>query len=196
MELSTITEDRGAARKAFLEYRQAVRERHDAEDEQIMRGYRELASGRQLIRLPDTIRLGGVDVAGRPRMAVCRADGRVCRLYVQHNGTVTFLHEDTPMWQSRVRRAKRITVESVVPAGVRFETGDVATAIVPTIPPPLRPAGKLDRFHILWEAEWRRAAPRDPALIRHIGGDLWAVLAVWDLTELERVVLAGRVDTA
>jgi len=32
--------------------------------------------------------------------------------------------------------------------------------------------------------------PRDPALIRHIRGDLWAVLAVWDLTELERAVLA------
>lgn len=32
----------------------------------------------------------------------------------------------------------------------------------------------------------------DPALLKHIGGDLYAVLATWDLTELERSVLGGR----
>jgi hypothetical protein len=35
-------------------------------------------------------------------------------------------------------------------------------------------------------------APRDPALLRHVRGDLWAVLATWDLTELERLVLTQR----
>jgi hypothetical protein len=34
--------------------------------------------------------------------------------------------------------------------------------------------------------------PEDPALLKHIGGDLYAVLAVWNLTELERAVLSGR----
>jgi hypothetical protein len=34
--------------------------------------------------------------------------------------------------------------------------------------------------------------PRDPALIRRVAGDLWTVLSVWDLTELERAVLAQR----
>ena len=29
-------------------------------------------------------------------------------------------------------------------------------------------------------------------LLRHLSGQLYAVLAVWDLTELERAVLAGR----
>ena len=31
--------------------------------------------------------------------------------------------------------------------------------------------------------------PRDPALLRNITGTLYAVLAVWDLTEVERAVL-------
>jgi hypothetical protein len=40
--------------------------------------------------------------------------------------------------------------------------------------------------------EWTRVPPRDPALLRHIRGDLWVVLAVWDLTDLERLVLSQR----
>ena len=40
-------------------------------------------------------------------------------------------------------------------------------------------------FHVLWEVEsWTPEPPRDPALLRHLRGDLWSVLAVWDLTEL------------
>lgn len=68
-------------------------------------------------------------------------------------------------------------------------------AIVPTIPPRLRPPHNLSGYHILWEAEWGQEdvlPPGDPALLRHLGGDLYAVLAVWDLTPLERSVLAGR----
>jgi hypothetical protein len=34
--------------------------------------------------------------------------------------------------------------------------------------------------------------PGDPALLRPIGGDLYAVEAVWDLTELEQLVLSQR----
>jgi hypothetical protein len=75
-------------------------------------------------------------------------------------------------------------------------------ALVPMIPAAVRltlPTGTTDRdSFILWEVEeWadRRIgsrADRDPYLLRHLGGDLWAVLAEWDLTELERAVMAGR----
>jgi hypothetical protein len=62
-------------------------------------------------------------------------------------------------------------------------------AIVPTVPPLLRPRHKLSGYTILWEADWTNEAPVDPALLKHLGGDLYAVVAVWDLTELERAVL-------
>ena len=53
---------------------------------------------------------------------------------------------------------------------------------------------KLENYHVLWEVEeWyeRRVIepPIDPFLLKHIGGTLYAVLAEWDLTELERSVL-------
>ena len=61
MDLQTVTMDRDKARRAFLDYRAAVRERHDEEDEQIMRVYKFLAGaeGRQVLELSKTMRLGG-----------------------------------------------------------------------------------------------------------------------------------------
>lgn len=206
MDLSTIVMDRKAAREAFLDYRRAVRERHNAEDEQIMRGYRELARGSQLISLNETMRLAGTDERGLPRMAIARATERFCWVRVTEAGEIAF-STDNDFWRARHRNRIRIP-QGVVPVGIprchshtwhvdgaRHEVRDYR-AMVPKIPPALRPAGQLDRFHILWEAEWAKATPPrppgDPALLRHIGGDLWAVLAIWDLTPLEQAVLAGR----
>src|SRR5438046_3023240 len=42
------------------------------------------------------------------------------------------------------------------------------------------------------DVTWQEMPPEDPALLKHIGGDLYAVVAVWNLTELERAVLSGR----
>jgi hypothetical protein len=33
---------------------------------------------------------------------------------------------------------------------------------------------------------------RDPYLLRHVGGALYAVLAAWDLTDLERAIMSAR----
>lgn len=70
-----------------------------------------------------------------------------------------------------------------------------AYTIVPNIPATLKPSHGLDGYHILFEVEsWHVETPRpprDPALLKHVGGDLYAVLAVWDLTPLERAVIAG-----
>ena len=73
------------------------------------------------------------------------------------------------------------------------------TAMVPIVPPKHRPPGSstLASYLILWEADdwtWAKlpAPPRDPALLRSIGGDIYAVLAQWDLTPLEQMVLSGR----
>ena len=66
--------------------------------------------------------------------------------------------------------------------------------MVPLIPPRFRPSNNdLHRYHILWDVQgaWEAEPPKDPFLLSRIHGDLFAVLAVWDLTELERAVLKG-----
>lgn len=69
-----------------------------------------------------------------------------------------------------------------------------AEGIVPIVPVHLRPKRAVGNYHILWEAEWTKVVPRDPMLLRRITGDLWLVVAAWDLTEVERAALATRLN--
>lgn len=72
-------------------------------------------------------------------------------------------------------------------------------ALVPIVPPTVRKGhADLSRYFTLWEVEqWadqriRAAADRDPYLLQRLGGDLYAVVGEWDLTELERAVMGSR----
>ena len=67
-----------------------------------------------------------------------------------------------------------------------------ASAIVPIVPAGLHPGPALSNYHILWDAVWTPEPPRDPLLLKHLAGSLYAIVAHWDLSPLERAVLAGR----
>jgi len=189
VNLETVVMPKDVARAKFVEYRDAVRRRHSHEDEAIMRGYRALAKGGRVISLTTTIRAGGVNSMGRPNLAVSRADAKLCWLRVTEAGAVTFSMDQ---WlRHNATRRYVLLPEGTLPQGKW--TRDVR-AIVPNVPPRFRPNGSLSNYHVLWEADWSLVAPKDPALLRRIGGDLWAVLAVWDLTELERLVLMDRAN--
>lgn len=193
MDLQPMVMERNAARRAFLEYRDAFREQGRRIDAELMRGYRELAAGKQLIRLSETISQGGADELGRPRLAVARADEQRVEFWRAIDGRLQF----SPPGQARAS-SRRFTY----PAGTLpvWEVGKPTdwwgwSADVPLIPPRFRPPFQLANYTLLWEALWRQTRTRaalDPALLRHIGGDLFAVLAVWDLTPLERAVLESR----
>jgi hypothetical protein len=138
-------------------------------------------------------------VSAFPRLAVARAD--VQHVYcqgVQRDGSIVF--DDTARgsaWRATRQRFElrpgTVTGDQLPPGVHEFATTTRKVAMVPAIPPALRPSTGLSNFHILWEAEWkvRPLPPVDPALLKHVGGDLYAVLAVWDLTPLEQAVLAG-----
>jgi hypothetical protein len=213
MELSTITEDPHVARRAFLDYRKAVREPvrsrfRDAEhelraiDQELMRAYRELAKGVSLIRLSETIKAGGFKLHDRdsqrtalPNIAIAPADARrVICTGVHVSGRVLF----STRLLERPWRALSTDARHSVELSDLFERPPGAIshqhwqATVPTVPPQFRPRS-LTGYHVLFEAEWQEAPqPADPALLKHLGGDLWAVVATWDLTPLEAAVLGQR----
>lgn len=207
MDLPVMTMDRHEARKAFLEYKAEVKASLDREvdtyderkreameqrrhvDEAVMRGYLQLSLGRRIIDLERAITEGGEDAQFRPRLAVARADATQVGLRRWRDGSVSF---ETGSGGREAAVGSRMQRRFHFPAGTlptTITTTAWASAIVPTIPPHFRPVG-LDQYHILWEAEWRpHVAPKDPALLRALGGGLYAVLAVWDLTEIEQAVL-------
>lgn len=203
MKLDPIVMDVKEAKRAFIEYRNAVRERHSNEDAEIMRGYKALAKGLQLIKLSEAVKAGGTlehsyrvpwsserRVAQLPRIAVVRAHAKECWCEIEADGSLLFSDKEFVSSHARhnVRRFRAGTLPERHQNRGRFK------AMVPSVPPRFRPAPALSNYHILFEAEWEAVPPRDPALLKHIGGDLYAVLAVWDLTEIERAVLQQRIS--
>lgn len=210
MDLATIEMGTEEAEAKFREYRDEVAGGQAVEgDVELMHGFDALARGNRLIRLADTIQRGGFTAVGLPNLAVARygaattwgwADRWTGREEGLQDGRVTFSPRENPHPNSGFASG----LLSLEFAGLPTLGGGSGAsrwsgwhAIVPTVPPALRPRRRvgISQFWILWEAEWRRktpSAPRDPALIRRIRGDLWAVVAVWDLTELERAVLEQR----
>jgi hypothetical protein len=198
MNLESITVDAAEARAKLAEYQGLIRDERTAEDEAIAVAYRAAARGLPVISLPRTIGAGGFfQDNGMPRLAVIRADATECFVRWMY-GDLVFSDRDD--W--RVNRGALVGAHSVripvagddVPAANRRAYWRSASTIVPIVPPRYRPSQRrLRHCHILWEVEeWTRVPPRDPALLRHIRGDLWTVLAVWDLTDLERLVLSQR----
>lgn len=177
---------------AFRAYRKAVRERYSKEDAALMRGYKALAKGRQVIDLFEVMRQAGTDDRGRPKLAISRADLPRIWMRRRSEGACEFTRDESRYWRRKGTAFYRIRLpEQTFTDGIRSWNVENATAIVPVVPPQFRPAHSLSGYHILWEAEWADA-PHDPMLLKHLGGALYAVLAVWDLTELERAVLRGR----
>lgn len=195
MHVVTMDESRDVVRQKYAEYLRAVKERHSAEYEALKNGYRELLKGRQVIDIVSTMKNAGVDQLNRPRLAIVRADAKLCwfrwrRVRGQKDWT------DRPIF-SMTNEFQSPKTQSVVFPRNTFAAQPKSTlrAVVPTIPPSLLPGGKLSRYHILWEAEWE-SIPVDPMLLRHLGKSLYVVLAAWDLTPLERAVLRDATTSA
>ncbi len=193
------------AREAFLNYRKLVREgRASGDDELLMRAYRAIAQGKRILDLRETLKQAGLDNDLRPRLAIARADLPV----------VWFTNSSANRWcyadrQTVYRPALGSGKAIVVPLGVypqidgrgyvahedRAKSYSSISAAVPPIPAQFRPADtELHGLHILWEAQWQPLPPHDPILLKRIGAHLYAVLAQWDLTELERSVLGARLS--
>lgn len=188
MQVHPVKIDRGKARELYRTYQQH-RERHTPADREIAAIYRRIAQGQTVIRAFDSIRAAGLNEEGLPRLALARADEKFCECRVQNEGTqgiATFEPRDYA--RSRNRKFQ----VSGFAGPVEWKK---AEAIVPLIPVHLRPTFALSNYHILWEAEWSRIYPMDPYLLRRFGGDAWLVVAAWDLTEVERAVMAQRLSS-
>lgn len=195
MQLTTIDMPADEARHRLDDYQARLATERTRQDEQIAAGYRALARGLSVIRLSETVGRGGFFDNGLPRIAVARADSQDCWVHRDSRHELVFSSTE-PGWGGPRNRGALVndtTVRVSVPEAPEIDwRSRQGHTIMPLIPPQHRPrANRLHRFHILWEVEaWELVPPRDPALLRWIGGDLWAVVAVWDLSELERAVLA------
>ena len=198
MDVELIEMPKAEARARLKSYRTALHRRADAEYEAAAAGYAELAKGRALINVADALRQAPRDEKQRPMLAIARADRKQVQFkWRRYDGAGIF---DTSL----------VGYRSGSGMEMRFDLGEFpfddhssisGYSLVPMVPAQAKAeAGnpQMRKCFILWEVEaWAdrsiRAVPdRDPFLLRHIGGDLYSVLAAWDLTELERAVMSRR----
>jgi hypothetical protein len=198
MNIETITMDPAVAKQAFQDYRAAVKlnrdDRRRKEDEQMASAFKAASKGLAVLDLHQVMATAGLFENGLPKLAICKADMESCGVRMETSGAAIFHDPSRGPW---LRSRRKVSL----PPGT-FPTftwndrqrtmRDRATAMVPTVPPALRPKAQLGGFFILWEAVWEPAPPVDPLLLKHLGGVLYAVLAAWDLTPIERAVLRGR----
>ena len=195
METQSVVVDRAEARALFRKYR-AHRHYSTPIDWEIQRTYQLIAQGRVVIKALDSILTAGVGEDGYPKLAICRADAATCFYEWRTGGGARMASR---AWPRDSERRSYIDF----PAGSFPEPPNRpgrhfgwarAQAMAPLIPLDVRPKRGLANYHILWEAVWEPAPPVDPMLLRRIGqADLWVVLAAWELTEVERTVLAARI---
>jgi len=203
MHTESIVIDRGKARELYRAYKAHLHYSKPI-DREVMRAYQLLAQGRLVIKALESVATAGQKEDGTPKLAIARADADVCRLHMANKGAAIMT-----TLPNRFRRSnrgistqrfewpegtfpKRVTQEGESFGG-RYPRRDYE-AKLPLIPINLRPKRGLQNYHVLWEAEWSAVPPVDPMLLRRIGkADLWTVVAMWDLTEIERAALATRV---
>jgi hypothetical protein len=191
MDVQPVMQDRDQALALWKKY-QAHSLGSTAIDHEIARLAKLVAAGKIMIRALDAIVKAGADEQGRPKLAIMRADQKRCYLDLKTDGSA-IMHNESRTWlRSRFAASLRFDFPpGTFGTSVRMRRLE---AIVPHIPPDKRPKRGLQNYHILFEAEWRREIPVDPMLLRRVGtsGDLWVVLHVWELTDIERAALAGH----
>lgn len=195
MEAVTIEMDQVEAKRLYHEYL-THRYFDTPVDREIRRTYRQIAKGQVVIKALESVAAAGVDAKGLPKLALLRADQQECHLMI-NNDTVRMAASDSRArgWGKRVGPEPFEWRKDQFPGAAETSYRGDYRAIVPLIPAHLRPKHALDNYHILWEAEWSRVVPKDPFLLRRLGqGDLWLVVAMWDLTEVERAALQSRVS--
>ncbi len=199
MDVTKITVDRAEAKARYEEYR-AHRQFETPIDAEIKRAYRAIAQGSVVIQALKSIVAAGAHADGTARLGLVRADQTRC---IFDRSTAGAFQLFAP---GHRRATAAADMRFAFPDGSLPSAKDTWSpggwwrereAVVPMIPIRLRPPAKdLSKFHIIWEAEWNLTVPVDPMLLRRLGkGDLWLVCAAWDLTEIERAVLAARVHT-
>lgn len=201
MNIQTITEPQESAKAKLRAYRKQLHRRADDEYQAIAQGYEALAKGLRLLDLGAVMRDVECDEKGRPRLAIARADRTQVMFEPRSTGWACDggrfdAREDAP-WSQRAST----TLVTFVEFGEELQR-QRGFALVPLVPADAieRAGGRvgLKSHFVLWEVEEWVDRPivaqpdRDPYLLRHLGGDLYSVIAEWDLTELERAVMAGR----
>jgi len=197
MDISSFSMKRKDARRLWKEYVAACKDNpKDKFLSDMKTVYGQLKSGRKIIDINKIFEASGVNEQFEPKLAIALAPNDTVFMEYQVSGSVVFRNRIGRSWkQSR----DDIVILNIFPKlpPAQWE-GNYSQYMrrqspVPVIPASVRPKGNLVNYYILWEVEkWENVPPKDPYLLRRLTPNMFVVVAGWNLTELERAVMKGR----
>jgi hypothetical protein len=198
MDLAKVALDPTDAEAQYKQYLEVVKVRKEKQYEDLKKVYRALKQGYKVIDIFQAFEQTGAE-DNHPKLAIAKADDRQV-FFIKELGGGRFSSENDS-WRERVD-------DVTIPGGMfpDWELTDeargrsnwnikdrVITTNVPIVPGHLLPEGKLENYYVLFEApEWNPiAATDDPYLLRRINANTFIVLAEWDVTDVEKIVMRG-----
>lgn len=192
MNVATMVMHPAEAREKLEEYRAGLRRVQHTEWEQAAIAYAAMAKGYPVLVLSAVIANAPRDAKGRPKLAIARADQK----QIRYDARWDVENFDSRFNQWRGRKPRDCSI-GVPRSEKSAPNGTVGFALVPMVPPDAKRHHALDTHCILWEVEqWAdkvigTQADRDPYLLRRLSPDLFAVIEEWELTDVERAIMAG-----
>lgn len=196
MKIEKMSLNRRKAHKLWKEYVAASKK--DSKDKTLKdmkAAYNQLKSGRKLIDIQKVFEKSGIRGKKEPRLAIALATSRT--VFCTYSETTLkfqmkhFEHYNTKKEDIVIRNMPSLPSEFVTD---KFYNERRMTALVPVIPVSIRPDKLDDSYYILWEVEkWKLVPPNDPYLLRRITNNIFVVVGAWNLTELEKSVMRGRI---
>lgn len=199
MNVDTVTIPRETAARKVADIKALTKSQRTEEDDALLSLYTSIAKhNARVITLGAAFRQTGLNELGQPKLAIARGDwGHV--IFSQHGESRT---EWNPKYRAWYRSGKfsEAGLPTTRASAVRlrpnvfpeFELPKLLRTTVPHVPADVRPKFHLRNYHILFEVDkWTEEMPVDPFLLKHVMGDTYAVLAEWELTDLEASILGG-----
>lgn len=203
MNVTTVEVEHEVADKKYKEYLEAVKTRKAREYNELRRAYRAMAKGYKLIDIYKAFADTGIDEKGQPKLAIARADTKQVYFSKQQNGAGFFTRHRNN-WQSRETASEVHLPEGTFEGWEKIKDAngnrlwnawaDRVVTNVPIIPANVVLPGKPENYYILFEVDhWNPvAAVRDPYLLQRINDNTFIVLAEWDVTDVEAIVMRSR----
>lgn len=203
MQVEEIQVSKEAVEKELEALKIGIREHYISKRNKLVRDllsvYGHLKYGGAIIDLFETFSKIGLKEDGNPKLAIVPSNAKWCYLYKKRNGGAIFSIENKGRWETTVKKS----LGDVELPPETFQWKDLEKrrfkCASPIIPPRINVQISARivpyHYHILFEVEeWSKnpVPPRDPILGKLLTLNLFGVLATWDLTELERKIIRGR----
>jgi len=198
-KISTIKIPKEQAKEEWKKYVQVLKKRKEKYLQVMKQAMYQMKKGRKLIDIYKIIKEVGLNENNEPKLAIARADIREVVFEKRDEGSGIFgtgIEYRSVKWNKDRVELPQHTFK------IRWKREEqskwsidkkLLKTKVPIIPVEILPDGDLSNYYILWEiSKWEELPQtKDPILLKRISENLFVILGVWELTELEQSIISG-----